>query len=315
MPDAVAVPPHPLRHDPKYGALPLPSWVSGLVGSAGRDWKPIDSGLSVQIVSTPDFTLTSVRVADAVSMRAKELTSRTTQAYQVVLEPLDPTRGLRLVRVWNFIPRILDALDDAPQRYFAFNAGRFAAYERVYADSEASSRKVATASGVGHFGSDLVIHGLASRFPSSPVENPRQVPAYRYSRKYGPLPPCFARATRVDTGNAQWLLVGGTASIVGEGSRHINDLEAQTAETLLNLATLVAAGAGSSSPNPQNSAEWKAPLQQFRHVRIYHRRSEHEAFVHKFVKHEFSGAQTVEILTADLCRPPLLIEIEGIAEI
>ena len=32
-----------------------------------------------------------------------------------------------------------------------------------------------------------------------PVENPRQIPAFRYSKRYGPIPPCFARATRIKT--------------------------------------------------------------------------------------------------------------------
>ena len=27
------------------------------------------------------------------------------------------------------------------------------------------------------------------------MENPRQTPSYRYSERYGPSPPCFARAT------------------------------------------------------------------------------------------------------------------------
>ena len=40
------------------------------------------------------------------------------------------------------------------------------------------------------------------------------------------------------------LLVGGTASIVGEESRHVGHLEEQANETFRNLASVVASAAG-----------------------------------------------------------------------
>src|SRR3546814_12468443 len=38
------------------------------------------------------------------------------------------------------------------------------------------------------------VYWLAARTPGMPVENPRQVSAYRYPRQYGPQQPSFARA-------------------------------------------------------------------------------------------------------------------------
>jgi chorismate lyase/3-hydroxybenzoate synthase len=257
--------------------------------------------------------LVSVRVSDAVSMDPADLTSNTARAYEVIFESLNRIRGFNLVRVWNFIPRILDPLGPIPQRYFAFNAGRFAAYERAYATKDAFSRLVATASGVGHFGSDLIIHGLASNDPSSPVENPRQVPSYRYSEKYGSLPPCFARATRIETSLGKWLLVGGTASIRGEDCKHINDLEAQTTETLANLTALLFVGESEGAAVASCGNEGASPLSRFRHVRVYHRRREDYARIEERLPCAFSGAEVIEVFLADLCRPSLLIEIEGVA--
>ena len=75
---------------------------------------------------------------------------------------------------------------------------------------------------------------------ASPLENPRQVPAYRYSRRYGLRPPCFARATKFES----TLFIGGTASIIGEDSRHAAAIVAQTEETLSNLRALIAAATG-----------------------------------------------------------------------
>jgi chorismate lyase/3-hydroxybenzoate synthase len=315
MVDAVAVSPILLRHDSKCGVMTPPQWVRELLGVPSEAWNPVNNVLSVQTAQNTEFMLVSVRVADAVSMESADFTSNTTRAYELIFDSLNQHRGFSLIRVWNFIPRILDPLGQIPQRYFAFNAGRFAAYERAYATTDAFSRMVATASGVGNYGSDLMIHGLASSDPSAPLENPRQVPAYRYSEKYGPLPPCFARATRVETSRGTWLLVGGTASVRGEDSRHADDLEAQTAETLVNLAALVAAGESRSSVVEFDVGERKRLLGRFRNLRIYHRRRDDCAFVEKRLPCEFSGVKTIEVSMADLCRPCLLIEIEGLAEL
>ena len=315
MVDAVTVSPFLLRHDPECGVTTVPPWVRELLGVPDKACGTVDNVLSVQTGQSSEFMLVSVRVADAVSLGSADFTSKTAQAYELIFDSLKRHPGFGLIRVWNFIPRILDPLGRTPQRYFAFNAGRFAAYERAYATKDAFSRMVATASGVGHFGSDLMIHGLASNDPSSPVENPRQVPAYRYSARYGPLPPCFARATRVDMSRGSWLLVGGTASVRGEDSRHDDDLEAQTAETLVNLAALVAAAESGSWEAASSMEERNRLLGRFRHLRVYHRRREDRAFIEKRLPCDFPGATTIEVALADLCRSSLLIEIEGLAEL
>ena len=146
------------------------------------------------------------------------------------------------MRFWNFVPGIHADMADGRDRYMVFNAGRFAAFERWFGQAALFRRTVPTASAVGIASGVFTIYALGAREAGVPVENPRQVPAYRYSARYGPLPPCFARGTIVaGLGTGPSLLVGGTASIVGEESLHDRDARQQALETFENLAELVTA--------------------------------------------------------------------------
>jgi chorismate lyase/3-hydroxybenzoate synthase len=219
------------------------------------------------------------------------------------------------VRLWNFIPGILEPLGELPHRYMVFNAGRFAAYTRWYRHRDRFDRYVATASGVGHAGEDLVIHCLAARSPGMPVENPRQVAAYRYSARYGPQPPCFARATRLDARGARSLLVGGTASVRGEDSLYAGDVAAQIEETLRNLAAVAAAGAVAARPAGAADEAREGELERYRSLRVYHVRDEDLPGIRAAVAASFRRLELLELVSADLCRPELLVEIEGIADL
>ena len=133
-----------------------------------------------------------------------------------------------------------------------FNAGRYAAYHNWFNGRAEFEASMATATGVGYQGTDLVVHVLASDRRGTPVENPRQVQAYRYSSRYGPMPPCFARATivRPNGTGASALLIGGTSSVRGEASMHVGDVSAQTRETLGNIAHLIVAGSRGGKRHP-----------------------------------------------------------------
>lgn len=210
------------------------------------------------------------------------------------------------VRIWNFLPQIRTKCGDDLDRYMVFNAGRFAALYDWYACGAAFSTSMAAATGVGHEGDDLEVHLLASASEGTPVENPLQIPAYRYSSAYGPLPPCFARATRCGgSGGLPPLLVGGTASVRGELSLHEGDVLAQTEETLANLRALVAAA--------QLGRGGADPLSRFDSVRVYLARDELLEIVRPRVESAFAsvGAHSIEWFRADICRPELLVEIEG----
>jgi chorismate lyase/3-hydroxybenzoate synthase len=160
----------------------------------------------------------------------------------------------------------------------------------------------------------LVIHALGDIAAGTPLENPRQVPAYSYSKRYGPLPPCFARAmlTEREPGDYR-LLIGGTASIIGEDSQHMRDPRRQAHETFDNLTQLIAsASARVHAPTLPPVGD---PLDTLTDLRVYFVQEDHAALVRDLVLARFRRAESVEFMRADLCRTELLVEIEGQARL
>src|SRR5260370_11465816 len=151
------------------------------------------------------------------------------RAYQSTRSAVAGLRHKQPVRFGNYLPAIPEPMDAQRDRYMVFNSGRFAALSEWFGGPDHLPSRLPAASGVGHYGQDLIVHCLAFDRPGQAVENPRQIPAFRYSARYGPLPPCFARATIVtDPIDANpVLLVAGTASIRGEQSVHQGDLPGQ----------------------------------------------------------------------------------------
>ena len=63
-----------------------------------------------------------------------------------------------------------------------------------------------------------------------PLENPRQLAAWRYPRQYGPRPPTFARAMLAPDAVRLPLMLSGTGAVVGHASLQDDDLQAQLGE-------------------------------------------------------------------------------------
>lgn len=254
--------------------------------------------------------IATVVIPDAVSLTKSELAAAVARAYgslhdQLVGAGLPPVFPIRF---WSFIPDIHSDMGDGLDRYMAFNSGRFAAYEKWFGSPDSFNQTLATGTAVGVEGSDLTISCLAASAPGSPVENPRQTPSYRYSRRFGPLPPCFARATlvtRIHAGQpVKHLLVGGTSSVRGEESMHA-DLELQTRETLDNLAALTAAAMNHASQD-------HAFLRHFHHLRVYHAPNQ-LARLRPLILRAFPQV-IPEFFPAKICRRELMVEIEGVVK-
>jgi chorismate lyase / 3-hydroxybenzoate synthase len=294
---------------PKPSALSAPRWVVDLLAESGAG--PVrDAGPGRQVTAGEWFTLASVRVADAAALVPTDFERVTAEAYAYIASELRDKPARHPVRFWNYIPGIHRPAGEGLDRYMVFNAGRFKACSDWFGGPESFDRLLATASGVGHAGEDLVIHALASAVPGIAVENPRQVPPYKYSRRFGPRPPCFARATvMAPRGGRRMILVGGTASIVGEESVHLGDLPSQTRETLVNLDALVRHAvdvAGCAAP--------LNALRTFTDLRVYHTRPADRAALEGLVSAAVGDACLVHYIPADLCRAELMVEIEGVAE-
>jgi chorismate lyase/3-hydroxybenzoate synthase len=300
---------------------PPPRWATALFTAADRRPGTDDGRLAVAVAATPAASLVSARVRGVDGMSPVEVEQATADAYAAVADRLGGLPAGNPVRFWNYIPNIhrpsgTRADGQLLDRYMMFNAGRYAACRQWLGGEDAFPRALATASGVGHDGADLVVHALAANHPGVAVENPRQVPAYRYSGRYGPRPPCFARATRVAdpaTGRPT-VLVGGTASVRGEASVHAGDLDAQLDETAENLAALLAAASGQPFDGGARSQPMAAPLAAFADVRVYYVRPDDLADLQAACVRVFPAAD-LEFVRADLCRQDLLVEIEGVARL
>lgn len=290
-----------------------PAWLAGLLSPfALRSASPVleDGAVSLEVTRGGGFCLASVRVPDARGLDRDAFREAAAGAYRRLETILRDQALAHPVRLWNHIPGIHDPMGEGQDRYMAFNAGRFEALAEWFGGAASFDTRSVSASGVGHDGTDLVIHCLAADQPGRAVDNPRQVPPHRYSRRFGPLPPCFARATTIHPpGGEPLVLVGGTASIVGEESVHLGDLERQVEETLTNLAVLLNVAAGEAGDLDGRAAV----LARYRDLRVYYPDPERLGELRVLLAEAFPGVQEIEWVRADLCRSELLVEIEGVA--
>jgi len=272
----------------------------------------------VAVSQADGLRLVTVRVRDADKLRALRFQRITYEVYSTIRRALSIEGVWHPIRFWNVIPDLHQGEPDEMDRYMVFNAGRYAAYFDWYAGESGFAASIATATGVGHDGEDLIVHVLASDRAGTPIENPRQIESYHYSARYGPLPPCFARATIAALGTAPTsLLLGGTSSVRGESSVGAGDVEGQTRETIENLAYLIRAGRGHDMRESLDTADVSDELSRLRSLRVYYTSPEHLpricALIAPYVTH--LGPSCVDLVCADICRRELLVEIEGVAAI
>lgn len=221
-------------------------------------------------------------------------------AYREVLAAARELGCPHLLRIWQYLPRITAAFGDE-DRYKRFCAGRRRAFERAGQTDTA----LPAACLLGDESASILIYALAAEAPGIQVENPRQISAFRYPPEYGRASPSFSRALakRWPDGRAQ-LYISGTASVVGHRSLHTNT-PAQLDEALRNLEALLAAGAERGGP-PASGLASIAPL------KVYLRRPADFPAVRDALSARLPAGHPVLYLRADVCRPDLLIEIEGV---
>jgi enamine deaminase RidA (YjgF/YER057c/UK114 family) len=233
---------------------------------------------------------------------ATDLAEVSRQAYAQVFALLQERGGRHLLRLWNYLPRI-NADGGGLERYRQFNWGRSQAFIDAGMDGFEGAP---AACALGKAGGGLSVRFLAGRSPPLPLDNPRQVPAYRYSPHFGPRSPTFSRAALAEVGEGQLLLlISGTASIVGERSLHEGDVEAQVDETLRNLQAVIEAA------HARCTARFSVPELE---CVVYVRHPEDALKVRRTLEAALGAdalaAQAV-ILQADICRAELLVEIEA----
>jgi len=96
------------------------------------------------------------------------------------------------------------------------------------------------------------------------------------------------------------FFLSGTASIVGHESRHIGDPAAQARETMTNIAAM-----------REQALRKGLPKDRAMLFKAYVRRPEFVEVVKPVIEEHLQQGDQVAFLVADICRPDLLLEIDG----
>jgi chorismate lyase/3-hydroxybenzoate synthase len=225
------------------------------------------------------------------------IAAATRSAYSAVHAFQAASRFPHLLRMWNFFGAINAGEGDA-ERYRQFCVGRAAGFDGLPAERYPAGTAIGRPAG----GDALQVCWLAGRGRGVPIENPRQLSAYRYPRRYGPVPPSFARAMLI-AGPA--LLISGTASVIGHASQHPGDVRAQLAETRMNLRAVIERAAIEAPTLPRDLGDTTV-------LRVYLRDPATAAAIIECLHEWVSPEANLLVLEGDICRGDLAIEIEGV---
>ena len=223
----------------------------------------------------------------------------TRRAYQRLHAWLAGSSHPHPLRIWNYLDAITLG-DGDDERYRRFCVGRAQGIGRDLAPGELPA---ATAIGHPRATGRLQLYWLAAAAPGIPLENPRQLQAWRYPRQYGPQPPGFSRALLPPSPRMP-LLISGTAAIVGHASRHGDSLDTQFDEVLANLDSLVAAARRLRPALPT------LPSRQTR-LKAYARDAQDLADIDALLAQRFPDVPRV-VLHGHVCRRELAVEIDGV---
>ena len=219
-------------------------------------------------------------------------------AYTCLRDWLASSAYAHPLRIWNYLDAITEGGGDA-ERYRRFCVGRARGIGRALAPGELPA---ATAIGHPQRTGRLQLYWLAAEHAGTALENPRQVQAWRYPRQYGPQPPGFARAL-LPAAPAMPLLLSGTAAVVGHASQHADSLDAQLAEILTNIDSLIATARMQRPSLPPS-------LGIGTRIKVYVRDAEALPLVDALLAARLPTVPRI-VLHGHVCRQELLVEIDG----
>ena len=205
-----------------------------------------------------------------------------------------------LCRIWNYVPQINRVDPGRLENYRLFCSGRSRAFEDFYGPDDPDHIPAASGTGTGSGNLTVVFAATESRVES--WENPEQLPAYNYPKKYGPRAPSFARASRfTDPKGVEWVFVSGTAAIKGSDTIHPGDFRRQLPVTLDNI-DLILRRCGLRLAD--------CPSGRRRHFKAFLRDRGHLNELRQAMRAIMRSPDTLTIVEADICRSELEVEIE-----
>ncbi|MGH8657690.1 MAG: hypothetical protein ACREV4_04185 [Gammaproteobacteria bacterium] len=218
--------------------------------------------------------------------------------YRRILSLIETQGYPHLLRVWHYFPGI-NSEPGGLERYQAFCLGRYRALQGI-PDFE---HRLPAACAIGTSSPGFLVYFLSAKEAGLQVENPRQLSAFRYPRRYGPQSPSFSRAILKRWENVNHLYISGTSSIVGHETRHLDDTFAQLEETLNNLDALVT----------EANRSMVGPPVCFSLLKAYLREAADPTAIRARIAQRLGEDIPLLLLRGDTCRRNLLVEIEGLS--
>lgn len=212
-----------------------------------------------------------------------------------------------IYRQWNYIPGIT-TFNDGRQNYQEFNDARSQFYNSC---KWTNGYPAATGIGTDVGGVMIELNAVKGKdFPNMAIDNPVQVAAHNYSQDVlkGRTVAGFNRMTTPKFERARifgnTIFISGTAAIKGEKSNASTDVTEQTAMTMSIIDKLLSKD---NIPIQNDGAEYNI-------LRIYVKNKTDIPAVEEFMRQHYPVVPK-HYLVCDICRPELLIEIEGTAHI
>lgn len=227
------------------------------------------------------------------------------------------TRYEQVIRTWLYLGDIVGP-EGETQRYKELNRARTDFYEPITFGMGLTPKLpfpvYPASTGIGTNGKGIMMSCIALQTDRPdvvlvPLENPQQISAFDYGQAYSPRSPKFARAMAVACGDSATIFISGTASITASETRYVGDVEGQTAQTLDNIEALI------SRDNFRRhgvNTGIGATLEDLALLRVYIKYQEDFEKTRAVCRKRLGEVPTVYAV-GDVCRPDLLVEIEGIA--
>ena len=227
----------------------------------------------------------------------------------------------QVLRTWLYQGHLVLPEGDT-QRYKELNRARTDVFHNIqflkkylpkkFKGSDAGAVYPAS-TGIGADDMDVVMSAVAldtkrKDVIAVPLENPNQTSAFDYGTVYSPQSPKFSRAMAVVVEKECLIFVSGTASITDSETQHIGDPVKQTELTLDNIAALIAG----ENLDRHGIPGIACGLDKLECVRVYVKRPSELKLIQQVCERRLPDVPILYTI-ADVCRPELLVEIEGIA--
>ena len=228
----------------------------------------------------------------------RNLSEVTRLCYQQMFEICKDVGTPHVLRTWNYFPHINAGKPSS--QYQLFCEGRATAYAKL----NTKEQDYPAATVIGTQQSSFILMFIAGEQPGHGIENPRQTSAFHYPKVYSEHSPLFSRALVYQNEKQLQLYISGTASITGHATQHYDDVEQQTKEVLNNLNSLIA------------EAQEKYPfedfsLRDFAQLKVFVKQEEDLSTIQALLSKELNEDTPICYLHGEMCRPDLLVEIEG----